>query len=201
METTKKCCRCLEVKPLSAYYTQGGACKNCTKERQRQLWAARTPEQVKNRQKSQKAYEKNNLDMVRGWARKRNKEPKHKEWLLKYREEKKDLIKLRAKEYYLRNIDAIRQWRNEWQRTNSEKCKEYYRRYMSKPEVCKDKSIEAKKRRDELSDGYIRTVLTRRTLIDSASVPNELVEAKRMQVKIKRLTKSAMTNVQKSKAA
>ena len=86
VEATKQCCRCAEAKPLHAYYAQGGACKTCTTKRQRELYAARTPEQIEKKRKSVKAFAKNNWDKLLEKAREQNKKPQRKEWVRKHRE-------------------------------------------------------------------------------------------------------------------
>lgn len=189
-EATKQCCRCTEVKPLCAYYAQGGACKTCTAKRQRELYAARTPEQIEKKRKSVKAFAKNNWDKLLEKAREQNKKPQRKEWVQQYREENKDRIKASVRDYYLRNQERMREFQNEWQKVNPEKIKEYYRRYMSQPEVRERSRSKSKNYRDQLPDGYVRTLLSLRTVLAPKAIPSELVKVKQIQLQIRKAIKN-----------
>jgi len=187
MEATKQCCRCAEAKPLHAYYAQGGACKTCTTKRQRELYAARTTEQIEKKRESVKAFAKNNWDKLLENARERNKKAQRKEWVRKHREKNKEHIKASVRDYYLRNQKRMREFQNEWQKANPEKIKEYYRGYMSQPEVRERSRSQSKNYRDQLQDGYVRTLLSLRTRLNPKTIPAELVETKRIQLQIRKV--------------
>ena len=190
VEATKQCCRCTEVKPLCAYYAQGGACKTCTTKRQRELYATRTPEQIEKKRKSVKSYAKNNWDKLLENAREQNKKPQHREWARKYREENKDRIKVLVRDYYLRNQERMREHQRKWQRDNPEKLKDYYRRYMSQPEVRERSRDQSKNYREQKGEGYVRTLLSMGTRLDPKAIPSELVKIKQIQLQIKKVIKN-----------
>jgi hypothetical protein len=182
----KTCCRCNETKPMSDYYAQGGACKVCTRKRKRDEHASLTPEQREARRQTQRAYRENNRDRVNERARIQRKKPHTKEWLKQYYEKNREALTKREREYRKLNEEKLREYRREWQQMNPEKCSQYAERYFSKPEKIELRKARSKKSREELSLGYVGTLLGGQKF---AKLPVALLEAKRTQVQILRKIK------------
>ena len=68
------------------------------------------------------------------------------------------------------------------------KAKEYYK-LLNIEELNKKRREYGQKCRDNLTDVYIIKTLTDRSNLTNKDIPQELVEAKRQYVKIKRITK------------
>lgn len=89
-------------------------------------------------------------------------------------------------------------WRSD-RGSYTSKCKDcfyiYQKLYKSNPEVvARQRPLRAawqkkaaEKSRDELGDAYIKKLLVQKTAISQSILPAELVDAKRVQLKIKRL--------------
>jgi len=186
---TKKCCRCAVVKPMSDYYACGGACKLCTAARSRERYAVRPPEQVERKRNNLKSWAQRNRPRLNELAAIQRAKPQFKEWREDYRERTKEQQKARMRKYYVKNRERIVEYQAEWQRANVDKCWEYYQRYMSKPGNRERDRAHAKRERDNLTDGYIRTILSMRTPLKSEVIPQAMVEAKRVQLQITRRIK------------
>jgi FKBP-type peptidyl-prolyl cis-trans isomerase len=182
----KTCCRCNETKPMSDYYAQGGACKACTVKRQKDRHASLTPEQREARRQTQRAYRENNRDRVNERARIQRKKPHTKEWLKQYYEKNREALTKREREYRKLNEEKLREYKRKWQQMNPEKCSQYVERYSSKPEKIELMKARSKRSREELSLGYVGTLLGGQKF---AKLPVELLEAKRTQVQILRKIK------------
>ena len=172
---------------MSDYYAQGGACKVCTAKRQRDRHASLTPEQREARRQTQRAYKENNRDRVNERARIQRRKPHVKEWLKQYYEKNREAVTKREREYRKLNEEKLREYQRKWQQMNPEKCSQYVERYLSKPENREVMRVRAKKNRDELSLGYVETLLGGQKL---GKLPVELLEAKRMQIQILRALKN-----------
>ena len=61
------------------------------------------------------------------------------------------------------------------------------------PEVKEKLKQVLKKKRDEWNDGYVRSVLTRRSTLSAKDIPQPLVELKREQIKLIRLCRTSQT--------
>jgi hypothetical protein len=187
----KKCCRCAVVKPMSDYYAGGGACKLCTTTRRREQYVVRPPEQVERKRNNLKSYAQRNRPRINERAAIQRTTPQFKEWRETYRERTKEQRNAHIREYYVKNREQIAAYRAEWQRANPDKCWEYYQRYMSKPGNRERDRANSKRERDRLTDGYIRTILSMRTPLKSETIPQAMVEAKRVQLQITRRIKDA----------
>jgi len=198
---TKKCCRCAVVKPMSDYYAGGGACKLCTTTRKREQYAVRPPEQVERKRNNLKSWAQRNKARVYELAAIQRAKPQFKEWLKDYRERTKEHRRAYEKQYMANNREKYRLYSNEWQRANADKCWEYYQRYISKPGNRERDRANAKRERDRLTDGYIRTILSMRTPLKSKAIPQAMVEAKRIQLQITRRIKDVADTRSKSQEA
>ena len=192
MMDTKKCCRCAVVKPMSDYYACGGACKLCTTTRKREQYAVRPPEQVERKRSNLKSYAQRNRARINERAAIQRAKPQFKEWHEAYRARTKEQRRVYEKAYYAKKREQIVEYKAEWQRANPDKCWEYYQTYMSKPGNRERDRTNSKRDRDCLTDGYIRTILSMRTLLSAEDIPQEMVEAKRMQLQITRRIKDGI---------
>ena len=67
-------------------------------------------------------------------------------------------------------------------------------RKLRYPEVKEKHNQALKKKRDELKDGYVRSVLARRSTLSTRDIPQPLVELKREQIKLIRLCRTSQTS-------
>ena len=88
----------------------------------------------------------------------------------------KDCNLIYFKEYYLKNKEKINKYFKEYRSKNKENCKKIVKKYK-------------KKQREQLEDGYIVQLITQNTGLTTADIPSELIEAKRLEIKIKRIIK------------
>lgn len=94
----------------------------------------------------------------------------------------------RRKEVHLKNPNRKEVLKRVWQRVkNNPKRIEYTKKYREKVLIQKER-----KAREELSDSYIVAIIKKRVgyKIKTSEIPKELIELKRNQIKIKRLTKN-----------
>jgi len=175
---------------MSDYYACGGACKLCTAARSRERYAVRPPEQVERKRNNLKSYAQRNKERVLERAAFQRTTPQFKEWCKAYRARTKEQRRARDKEYYAKNREQILAYQAEWQRANPDKCREYSQKNLAKPGVRERSVARAKHTRNTLTDGYVRTVLSFRTILEPEDVPQDMVEAKRVQLQIKRKIKN-----------
>ena len=81
-----------------------------------------------------------------------------------------------AKEYYSKNKENLNKYRREYHIKNKEN-------------INKIGMIYNKKQIEQLGDPYITRLITQRTDLTKADIPSELIEAKRLEIKIKRIIK------------
>jgi hypothetical protein len=75
-----------------------------------------------------------------------------------------------------------------WRKENPEKARKYDQEWFAKHrekqrERCR---INSAKHRKTLSNAYVRSLLAHRSFLSAADIPQELIEAKRAEIKIKR---------------
>lgn len=173
MKQTKICTKCGIEKPLSEFSTHKKtkdglriSCKKCSYIRHKKY-------RLKNKEKIREYHKEYNKKYYL-----KNKE-KIKEREKKYCLKNKEKIKEKNKERYLKNIEAYKESRSK----NKEKRKEYLLKN-------KDKFTKVnKKYRDSLCDAYIAGLLH----IPVKECPTELIELKRAQIKLIRITKEVQT--------
>jgi hypothetical protein len=149
----------------------------------------RPPEQVERKRNNLKSYAQRNRARVNERAAIQRAKPQFKEWYKSYLEKTKDKRRACEKEYVANNREKLRAYKAEWQKANPEKCVEYYMRHLSKPGVRERGKSRSQSYRNELTDGYVRTVLSFRTPLDPEAIPQAMVEAKRVQIQIRRKIK------------
>jgi len=93
----------------------------------------------------------------------------------------------KRREYCKNNRDAIAAFKKKWLQENPEKLLQYYQTYVAKPENREAMVARAKRDREELKLGYVKTLFNGGW---SENIPVELVEAKRIQVQIRRAIKN-----------
>ena len=105
----------------------------------------------------------------------------------KYYSKNKEKINKHSREYHLKNKEKINKYDREYYSKNKEKIAERQREYKLKNrEKVRKKSREQRK---QLADVYVANLITQRTDLTIADIPSDLIEAKRLEIKIKRIIK------------
>jgi len=156
-------------------------------------------EEIRARQKEY--YQKNREKLLADMKARYAANPEyHKE----YREKNKERIKEHRNKFYAENKEKIYQWSREQQRKAFEKDPDKVRamrRLSKKKQKAKDpqrynaqanewNKKQYKKAKEELWDCYVRQMLCKHAVIKRLSakdIPQELVEAKRLEIQIRRL--------------
>ncbi len=162
-------------------------CKLC-KANKNKIWYTRNKKSIIDRTKK---YRLKNLDKNRVWQK-------------KYKDANKQDIQKRRKIYYSLNRDVLIKKRVKWAKENKEKVREHVRRYYKsekgkaarriidlrhKDKIRDRHKVYMKKNSSELSDQYVRSLLKRGHMENSP----EVLETKRIIIKIKRHVKSKST--------
>ena len=92
-----------------------------------------------------------------------------------YRAENRDKIAERHRQYRAENRDKIAERQHQYRAENRDKIAEYHRQYSA-----------------ALTDALVASRITDGTNLTRADIPPELLEAKRLQLKLKRLAREAM---------
>jgi len=104
-----------------------------------------------------------------------------------YRERTREQRNEKAKARYQKLKDKILAYTAQYREVHREKLNANQRVYSSSEErKIKDQEYAAK-RNEELMDGDVRHALSRKTRLKKEDIPLELVEAKRLQIKIRRV--------------
>jgi hypothetical protein len=120
----------------------------------------------------------------------------------KYLKENAELIKIRKRKYREKNKDKERSDNKAWYEKNKAKAQKYGReKYREKTSTeggraeynAKSKG-KYKRQSENLTDGYVRQVIHRRSTLKHGEIPAELVELKRVQLQIYRLIRDGVNN-------
>ena len=96
----------------------------------------------------------------------------------------------KAREYRTENRDKIAERQRQYRAENRDKIAEYHLQYYSEN---RDKKAEyLRQYRAALPDACVAQEIKRGTTLTRADIPPELLEAKRLQLKLKRLAREAM---------
>jgi len=164
---TKTCCRCNETKLLSDYYMsknkREGVCKACRAQRRLEQCAAMTPEekeaQLQRKREVRRAYRKNNPEKFKQYSKNQSQS-----------RSLNPIIKSRRNKYRATNMDVERKRSRAYYRKNKDSVLAYQRGW-------------GKKRVDKLSLGYVNILLGGN---QHKKFPVEILEAKRVQIQIRR---------------
>jgi hypothetical protein len=166
----KLCKKCNSTKPISEFY-KGRCCKECTKERIR-------------------GYYKKNRDKIRA----KGKDPefkKRKRELHAYKmlndPEYKARYSAKRKRCRDKYKDKIRAYNLAYIKKNTEVRRAKKKAKRLTPEYKAQEREYNLKQKTNLTDVYVRRQLAKRTSLKVADIPQALVEAKRIQLKIKEL--------------
>ena len=103
-----------------------------------------------------------------------------------YRERNRELIREKARIYSRAKQEERREYLSAYRNTHREKINAHQRVYSSSEErKIKDREY-ATKRNEELLDTDVRHALSRNTALKREDIPPEMIEAKRLQIKIRR---------------
>ena len=186
---TKQCSVCKLTKKLTEFYKRKNGilgcrpeCIACENERSKKY-------RLKNKDKlNQKQKEYYYADVEK--SRKQQLARYHKDrdermaYMKKYREKNKDKLNANARADYYANYDHYRAKWKEYYENNKEFVNNLGKKW-------REKNIEKiiatdKKRAEELTDGYVRSQLLKRSKI-KIDIPQEFIEVKRLQIKIWRI--------------
>lgn len=172
-DAVKTCSKCRKDKPPAAFEKKGARCKECASEYRRQYYAA-------NREKIKVQHQKYVTE---------NRE-KHNEWSRKWAAANRDKRAQISRNYNAANREKTARRKRHYNAENRKKIADYWLRYKaSNP----NKRAEANKRyAEKLPDALVAKRLIRNTNLTRADIPPELLEAKRLQLKLKRLAREAM---------
>lgn len=111
---------------------------------------------------------------------------------VKNNEDFKEKNKSRVKDYAKANPEKLKKYRKENRTAKNKKYSEYRKRYWRKNEEQRAKhKIRAKRNhehnRDELTDRYVISRLAYKSNLKKEDIPQELIEAKRAYIKLKRV--------------
>ena len=107
-----------------------------------------------------------------------------------YRERNRELIREKARIYSRAKQEERREYITDYRNTHREKLNANQRVYSSSEErKIKDRD-HAAKRNEALLDTDVRHALSRGTALKREDIPPEMVEAKRLQIKIRRAIKN-----------
>lgn len=88
------------------------------------------------------------------------------------------------------NTIEMKVYQKQWDILHPEKNAEYARRFRQRhlTRILREHKVTCRRRTEELRDGYIRQTLSKATDIVPSTWPQELVDVKREQLKVWRLT-------------
>lgn len=174
---SKTCNICRVEKPITDFHKSKNQkfgvksfCKKCACAKTKE-WKLNNPDKVLiNRKKPTEVLK--NRERAKRWAK--NNPEKYKENQDRYRiENAKELKALKSiyqKETRKERLVSHKKWRDK----NNSHVRDYNKRQLAKS-------------RENLDDWYIRSMLSQNSTLKSSDIPHELVEAKKEQIKIKRL--------------
>ena len=109
---------------------------------------------------------------------------KRRTYAQQYRKENKERLNADARADYHANLEHYRGKCKKYHMNNKDKINEKHKKWRK---LNVDKLIAMNKKRvEELTDSYVRGQLRKRSLI-KIDIPNEFIEVKRLQIKIRRL--------------
>jgi hypothetical protein len=148
-------------------------------ERKKRRRIKRHSRYIKNKEKElaqSKAYREANVHAIREYERNRGRTEKRRKQRAKWANKNKDQTKKRAAEYYINNKAAIQAKHSEWKKDNREKIITRNIQYF-------------KEQKEALSDTYVSSLLTQKTVMKNIDIPQSLIQAKRAELKLRRLIK------------
>ena len=171
------CTKCGGEKPETAEYfsraknCRGGintACKECNNKRSRE-WKAKNPEKVKEARKRWQAKNPEKVkEAVKRWQAKNPEKVKdaNKRWIVENPEKVIEYKRKYNRKWYVENTEKVKERMKRWQAENHEKVRESRRRY-----------------RNELAPDYLKSLISAKYDIDRSEIGDELIAAKRREMK------------------
>ena len=191
MSHSKQCKQCKEIKPLEKFTKDKtmkddyrNYCRLCERVRaaptQRRYWLENKERLSKYSKVRTKLWRLNNKEKIRA---------RQKIWV----EENAERLKLYRHQHYMDNWGEFKRKQTIYRAKNKDKINERVKAYRNIPENKEHKKqigkIYARKNIDSLADMYILQLLYKGQKYKDNKVPKELIEAKRMQLLIKREVK------------
>lgn len=183
-DAVKTCSKCGESKPVGMFRKIGRRCKQCIADYQRKYQSENRAQIAEKK----RAYREANQEKERSYieANRIRIAEKHRQWVEKNRDKLRHQARKRRKE----DPEKYRERDLKRRKAQPEKIIESRRRYLAKS---KAKTAARNKRHcDELTDCYVVHKIVVNTTLTRADIPPELLEAKRLQLKLKRIAMEAM---------
>lgn len=182
---TKVCSKCLVEKPLSEYYKDKRRMYGITSQCKQCMYITSRKYVINNKEKINK--------IKKLWAELNS--DKIKKARLDWEKKHPDNLKAKAQKYRKKNPDKVKKWRTDWinrKPENKTKVKNYLKLYSKDYGKKNNEKIKAlcTYQRDELYYCYINAKLKRQGFKKEDITP-ELIEVKRLLIKIKRLCKTS----------
>lgn len=169
--TSKTCIKCGENKDVSFYGKSNAShikdglrreCKQCRSAYRKKAYKESSEQQIKVRTRA-KQWRLNNLE-------------RYKENQDRYRTENKESLKIKKSQYQKLNWEVRYKYMKEWREKNKERV-----RFRNKTNL--------QKYRTSLADWYIKHIFIRKTNLKPSDVTDNIIQAKREQIKVIRLIK------------
>jgi hypothetical protein len=198
---TKCCSKCGEEKGLDDFYRHRRRCKKCLLVQKRERYRS-DPEVRRKTIEACKSYRNKNKEKILAKQKERRDKmtaeemaihlEKNRKYLADLPEEKRALINKKSSERYFANKEHHLKKNQEWVERNREKKnaynKEYAERNHEKVKAWREKW--RKNSSERLSDSHIRARLSDGRRFGVKNPPQELIELKRVQLKIHRAIKN-----------
>lgn len=189
--TSKVCSKCKQEKPLEEFYKRqiardgkASCCKTC-KSLAFKTWLEKNRENNKGRSKAY--YTKNRRKILEKLA---NKRKTNKQWVAKkkeYVQANRERINTHRRKRWAedeKHREKEKKRSREWKKKNLDKVRKYIKdRYWSNPKKYKEIS---QKSNEQLSNNYIKNLITRHDNIDRNDIPDSLIDLTKVYILAKR---------------
>lgn len=171
----KTCSNCGKAKPKADFATGRSKCKGCTAEYQRKYQAANREQLAELKRQYQAANREQIAEYNRQYhaANREHIAERQRQQSIRYRESNREQLAERNRRYRAANRKRLAEYHRKYKEANREQIAEYDRRYFSR-----------------LPDAYVaRILIGKKSTLTRADIPSALLEAKRLQLKLLRLSK------------
>lgn len=110
-----------------------------------------------------------------------------------YHNNKERVKKYRAK-YMAKNRDKINETLKKYRILNADKVKKWSRDSTIRDKTPEKRKLRKIKERDNLSDNYIKSLITKGSSISRSDISPDLIEAWKLHIRIERINKQLLTN-------
>lgn len=189
MEQTKKCSKCLAIKLLCAFGKNArnkdglfSVCKECVNRKSRERYA--NNEYVRA---AAEAYRRTRIEETKAYNKRYKKDNPSKISVLRKKYKSSIRGKLACSRYRERNREKILEKSRLYHHANKHREHIYkVNYYKTRPSARRDQKHRSV---GFLHNGYVAYLIARRTGVSASQIPHQFVDAKRHQIKLKRLIK------------